>query len=315
MLRSIRRLVSALAVAACAAGTAMAADYPNKPIKLIVPYAPGGSSDVIMRPVAMALSRQLGQQVVIVNVGGGDGAVGWAQAAKAAPDGYTITMLTNAMIVREAINIATAGVADFAPVANVGFVDLTVTAKGDGGAYKTMKDYVGDAVKRPGLVTLAMGVGTPAQFVAAEVNNAVGGILKPVNVGGGAAKMTAVLGGHADALIEPISSTIGQHNGGQLRILAVLSDKRLAFAPDIPTAREQGIDVVSRLFYGLGAPKETPKDIVAKLADAVKALDGDTAFQEQLKAVSFSWDFSAGDAYKKIIDDTRANTKALAAKL
>jgi tripartite-type tricarboxylate transporter receptor subunit TctC len=160
-----------------------------------------------------------------------------------------------------------------------------------------------------------MGVGTPAQFVAAEVNNAVGGILKPVNVGGGAAKMTAVLGGHADALIEPISSTIGQHNGGQLRILAVLSDKRLAFAPDIPTAREQGIDVVSRLFYGLGAPKETPKDIVAKLADAVKALDGDTAFQEQLKAVSFSWDFSAGDAYKKIIDDTRANTKALAAKL
>lgn len=315
MLRSFKYLVSALAYAAIAAVPALAADYPTKPIKLIVPYAPGGSSDVIMRPFAMALTRQLGQQVVIVNVGGGDGAVGWAQAAKAAPDGYTITMLTNAMIVREAINIATAGVDDFAPIANLGFVDLTLTAKGEGGAYKTLKDYVGAAVKRPGEITLAMGVGTPAQFVAAEVNNAIGGILKPVNVGGGAAKMTAVLGGHADALIEPISSTIGSHNNNQLRILAVLAEKRLAFAPDIPTAREQGINVVSRLFYGLGAPKETPKDIVAKLAGAVKALEADKELQEQMKGVSFSFEFSGADTFKTIISDVRTTTKAIAAKL
>lgn len=308
-------LMAPLVAAGLALGIpAQAADYPTKPIRLIIPYKPGGGSDVIMRLAALNVEKFLGEKMPVVNIDGAGGAVGWTQAANAKPDGYTITQLTNAMIVREATHSANVTINDFAPVANIGFVALTVTAKGDG-PYKTLKDLYEASKKNPGKVSLAMGVGTPAQFVAAQVAKALGTNIKLLNAGGGADKKAAVLGGHADALIEPVSGVIGQHNSGQLRILAVLSDKRLAFLPDVPTAKEQGFDVTAGLFYGFGAPKGTPQKDIDILADAIKKLGGDAKYQEQLKKISFDWHFLGAADFAKLIANEHKTTMELGKEL
>lgn len=301
--------MSVTAVCVCAAAPSVsAAGYPTKPIRLIIPYSPGGSSDVIMRPVAMALEKQLGKKVIIVNVAGGEGAVGWSQAAQSAKDGYTLTLLTNAMIVREGLKMATVGVHDFTPIANVGFADVALAAKGEGGAFKDLKAFTAAVAKNPDKVTVAMGVGTPAQIVAAQLREAIGPGLRAINVGGGAEKKTAVLGGHVDSMIEPMSTVIGAHQAGQLRVLAVLSDKRLSFAPDVPTAKEQGVDVVTRLFYGLGAPKGTPKEVVDVVSKAVENLDKDARFQDELKKLSFSWAYSGPQDFSTLLESEYAST-------
>jgi tripartite-type tricarboxylate transporter receptor subunit TctC len=294
--------------------TARAADYPSKPIKLIIPYKPGGGSDVIMRAAAMHLEAFLGEKMPVVNVDGAGGAVGWTQAAKAKPDGYTVTQLTNAMIVREATKSANVSIRDFAPIANIGLVALTVTAKGDG-PYKTLKDLYEASKARPGEVGLAMGIGTPAQFVAAQVEKVFGTDLKLVNAGGGADKMAAVLGGHVDALIEPVSGVVAQHESGLLRILAVLSDKRLAFLPDVPTAKEQGFDLTAGLFYGFGAPKGTPQKDIDTLAAAIEKLGGNAEYQAQLRKIKFDWHFLAAVEFGKLIDAEHKSTMELGKEL
>jgi len=284
--------------------------YPTKPIRLIVPYAPGGGSDAILRPIAMAMERTLGQKIAIVNINGAEGAVGWAQAAKAAPDGYTITILTNAMIVRETMKLANVGVHDFAPIANIGFVDLTLSSRGDG-PYQNLKTYADTVKKSPNTVSVAIGIGTPSETTAILLNHALGSGLRAVNVGGGAQKKTAVLGGHVDSLIEPISSVIASHQAKQLTVLAVLSDKRLTFAPDIPTAKEQGYNVTARLFYGLGAPKGTPKEIVEALAAAVEGLSKDAQLQDEMKKISVSWEYYGPHDFADVIDKEFRKTAAL----
>jgi len=296
------------------AAPAKAADYPSKPVRLIIPYAPGGGSDSIMRPTAMYLEKYLGEKIPVVNVAGAGGSIGWTQASKARPDGYTITQLTNAMMVKEATKSANVGVNDFVPVANIGFVALTVTAKGDG-PYKSLQDYFKAALEHPGQVGLAMGVGTPAQFVAKQVENALGADLKLVNAGGGAQKKAAVLGGHVDALIEPVSGVAAQHASGQLRILAVLSDKRLSFLPDVPTAKEQGFDITAGLFYGFGAPKGTPQAVVDKISDAVKDLGGDTEFRQQMAKIKFDWNYLPAKEFADLIAKEHASTMQLGKEL
>ena len=314
-MRTLHRLLALPLVALLGGATlAQAADYPAKPIRLIIPYKPGGGSDAIMRPTALALEKHLGEKVVIVNIAGAGGAVGWSQAAKAKSDGYTLTQLTNAMMVREATKSENVGIKEFAPVANIGFVALTVCAKGDG-PYENLKDYHEAAVKKPGEVGLAMGVGTPAQFVAAQVEKAMKVDLKLVNAGGGADKMTAVLGGHVDALIEPISGVAAQAASGQLRILAVLSDERLSFLPDVPTAKEQGFDVTAGLFYGFGAPKDLPRDKIDILAKAVKELEGDAEYQAQLKKIYFDWHYLPPVDFASHIAVEYENTMKLGAEL
>jgi tripartite-type tricarboxylate transporter receptor subunit TctC len=294
--------------------TSQAADYPAKPVKLIIPYKPGGGSDVIMRVAALHLEKFLGEKMPVVNIDGAGGAIGWTQAANARPDGYTITTLTNAMIVKEATRSANVKIGDFVPIASVGFVALTVTAKADG-PYRDLKDLHAASESRPGEISLAMGVGTPAQFVAAQVEKALGTDLKLLNAGGGADKKTAVLGGHADALIEPVSGVIAQHNSGQLRILAVLSDERLAFLPDVPTAKEQGFDLTAGLFYGFGAPRGTPQQEIDALASAIEKLGGDAEYQAQMRNISFDWHFMAAAEFGRLIQAEHGTAMALGQEL
>ncbi|QJT08007.1 tripartite tricarboxylate transporter substrate binding protein [Oceanidesulfovibrio marinus] len=281
------------------------AEYPERPIKIIVPYSPGGTSDTLTRITSQFLEKELGQPVVIININGAGGALGWSQAKDEKPDGYTLTCYSPAMALLEAIKSANFTQNDFQPIAMVGNVYLTVAAKGDG-KYKTLKDYQADAKARPGKVTLGMGRGTLSQFVAAMVADGMDADLNLINAGGGAEKKTAVLGGHVDAIVEPTPGVLPMAKAGQLQVLAVLSPERQPFAPDIPTAREQGVDVVAPFTQGLLAPKGTPEDRANVISQALKRVTENPEFQKRAAEVSLIVEYGDSDRFAEALTDVRA---------
>ncbi len=278
-----------LLLAAGLPGQSIAA-YPDKPIKIIVPYSPGGTTDVITRILAEYLEKELGEKIIIVNVNGGGGAVGWKQVQTSRADGYTLGVSVDSIAVMEATKATDFTYDSFDHVAMWGNVYLTVFASGTG-PYENMVDYRKAAMAAPGKIGLAMGRGTPAQFIAALVAEGMGANLNLVNVGGGAQKKAAVIGGHVDAGIEPTPGVIGQTRAGQLRILGILAKERLEYLPEIPTAAEQGVDVEAFLSYGIMAPKGTPAERLDVIANAVAKVADNTEMQEKNKNVNFVWNY------------------------
>ncbi|MEM7022109.1 MAG: tripartite tricarboxylate transporter substrate binding protein [Pseudomonadota bacterium] len=280
-------IVTVLAMALIAGLSISAQAYPEKPVKIIVMYSPGGSSDVVTRILARHLEPVLGQPIVIQNVNGGGGAVGWQQALSAAPDGYTLTLWLDSMPVMEATKAVDFTSDDFDIISVWGTMDLTVFAQKDG-PYGSLGDYKQAAVDKPGEIGLAMGYGTPAQFIGKIVADAMDADVQLVNVGGGAQKKAAVLGGHVDAGIEPMPGMSEPYRGGQFDILAVLAEERLETFPEIPTAKEQGVEAVHANTYAVIGPKGVPEDRIQVIADAIAEVVEKPEFLEDNKKVNFN---------------------------
>ena len=281
-----------------------AAAYPEKPIRVIVMYSPGGSSDVVTRILARYLEPILGQPVVIQNVAGGGGAVGWQQAREARPDGYTLTLFLDSLPVMEATGAVDFTQDEFEPVAVWGTMPLTIFAKADG-PYASLADYMAAAKERPGEVGLAMGYGTPSQFVAKIVADAMGADLNLVNVGGGAQKKAAVLGGHVDAGIEPTPGMAEPYRSGQFDLLAILSEERLDAFAEVPTAKEQGVDAVHANTYAVVALKGTPEDRLEVLEQAIAQVVEDPAFLEENQKINFDITFMGREESKAHMEKVR----------
>ncbi len=290
------------------------AGYPDKPVKIIVPYSPGGASDTLTRIIAQYLEKEIGHPVVIINIDGAGGAVGWAKAKDEKPDGYTLTCYSPAMAILEAIKSATFTQEDFDPIAMVGNVYLTVTGKG-GGKYKDLRDYQAAAKAAPGKITLAMGQGTLSQFVAAQVAEAMDVDVNLINAGGGAQKRSAVLGDHVDAMVEPTPGILPMAEAGQLTVLAMLSPKRLPFAPNIPTAREQGVEVVAPFTQGLLAPRNTPKDRIAVISAALKRVAENKEFEKAAAKVSLIIEYGDSSEFAAAMKDARSTILRIGKKL
>ncbi len=313
-MKLLKTIVCSLAIALPGV-SAVAADYPTRPVTIVVPYGPGGSTDVLMRVTAKHLETHLGQKIVVKNVPGAGGSIGWTQVKKAKADGYTIAPLTNSMMVRQEIGASQVGVHDFTPVANLGFVSLTVTGKGKGGKYNDFAELVDAAKKAPGEISIGMSVGSPAQFAAAEAESASGAKFKLVNTGDGGSRKAAALGGHIDSFIQPINGVAAGHKDGSLKVLAVMSEERLPFLSDIPTAKELGFDVVYQLFYGMGVPKGTSEDRIAVLQKAFAELGDNEAYQKELAGMSFLWSYSKGEEFQNVINSVEESVIFLAKDL
>ena len=308
MARWFKRLVATsaavAAVSVLSGATAAQAAFPERPVRLVVMYSPGGASDVVARILAQHMEAALGQSVVVQNVAGGGGAVGWQQAKDARPDGYTLTLFVDSLPVMEATKAIDFTQDDFEPIVVWGDMSLTVFTRADG-PYQSLEDLKAAAAERPGQVGLAIGYGTPSQFVGKIVADSLGVDLNLVNVGGGAEKKTAVLGGHVDAGIEPIPGMAEPYRAGQFDILAVLAEERLESFPDIPTAREQGADAVAFNTYGLLAPKGTPEDRLEVIEQAVAKVAADPEFIEANRRVNFDVKFMPRDETRDYIERVR----------
>lgn len=317
MTRSIRRGTIAIGLGLAlglAAATPGQADYPDQPIRIVVPYAPGGSTDAVFRIVAETLERELGQSVVIVNVQGAAGAIGMLEVVQADPDGYTLGVYnTNAEIV-QAVGAAEFTTEQMQPVALLGDTILTVTVRGDS-EYETLSQFQEAAQANPGQLSLAMGHGSLAHFVSVLLAEGLEADVRIVNVGDGAAKKAAVLGGHTTALIEPTTSLVAQHREGELRILAVFNDARLEGLPDVPTAMEHGIDVTLPQTLGVFVPQGAPDDRVQMLADAIAKIADDEEAMERLERLDLIWKYmppAEFEAYRAEIREAVFSVKELA---
>jgi tripartite-type tricarboxylate transporter receptor subunit TctC len=243
--------------------------FPDGPISVIVPYNPGGSSDTVTRILVEGLTGQFDEAVVVRNVAGAGGALGWRELRDADPDGHVFALWVDSLAVMEVTNSADLVSTDFMPACQFGEVPLTLFANPDGPADLAALREMSEA--RPGAVGIGMGYGTPAQFAAAQIQAELTDTLQLVNIGGGANKKAAVLGGHIASAVEPIPGVRAQHESGELNIIALFADERIE-GLDVPTAREQGVDLSVSLSYGLIAPLGTPAEAVTVMCDAVAAL-------------------------------------------
>lgn len=261
-------LLAATAITATIA-FAQPSSYPNRPVRFIVPLAPGGGADVVARIIAERLSRGLGQQVLVDNRGGGGTVIGADLAAKSPADGYTWllgTATTHAINASLMKKLPYDPVRDFAPVALVAVLPQIIVVHPSLPA-ATLKDFIALAKKRPGeLFFGSPGNGSNNQLGAEMLNQVAG--LKTVHVpykGGGPA-ITDLLAGHLQYMFTTIPPALPQVKGGRLRALAVASVKRSTLLPDLPTTAEQGAKgVEASSWNGILVPAGTPREIIAKL--------------------------------------------------
>ena len=262
-------LALALAAAALLAGNpAHAQDYPNKPIRMVIPYTPGGSIDNVGRMVADQLQRQLGQPIVIENTPGASGLMGALNVKKAKADGYSLLFNASSqaylpLVVAKKTYDAER---DFTPIGQIGFVPLIVAVNNDVPA-RTMAEFVQLAKANPGKYTWATsGLGTTSHLSEEMVNRALGLQMQIVAYKGAVPQLTDVVGGHVSAAISPMPGVTPFVQAGRLRPLAVTSTTRIASLPDVPTLAESGMPGFELLsWYGIWGPADLPAALVARL--------------------------------------------------
>ncbi len=278
---------------------AAGAAYPDKPIKMIVPWAAGGDTDAILRVVANAMEKPLGQAVVVVNITGASGTVGAREAKNAPPDGYTIYSVHDSIHTTYYTGVSDVSYKDFEPVClNTSTPSiLAVYAKAP---WNSLKEMLGDAKRRPGEITVGATLGSTSHFFPAMIEQAAGVKFKYVSYEGTAPRMTAMLGGHI-LMGETNLTQLDKVKAGQMKLLAIATAKRSAEIPDVPTLRELGLDILYAVNRGLMAPKGTPEATLVKLEDACARASKDSAVAESMKKQGTLVEFLGRKAYAEFL--------------
>jgi tripartite-type tricarboxylate transporter receptor subunit TctC len=271
-----RTVLKTLVMGAVMAATAQAAQaWPTKATKIVVPYAPGGSTDILARTIAAKLTERSGQSVVVENRAGAGGTLGSAQVAKSPPDGTTLVLGTNGShAVNFALNpkLAYHPLNDFVPVSTIATVPNVLLVRADA-PYKSVADVIEAARARPGEISHGgTGIGASPQLsiellkMMAKVN------ITNVNYQGSAPAMTALMGGHVQLAFDGVSTALTHIQSGRVRALAVSSKKRLQALPNVPSMAEAypGFDVAA--WYGLWAPAGTPPELARTMNAQINAV-------------------------------------------
>jgi tripartite-type tricarboxylate transporter receptor subunit TctC len=265
----------AAALLAAAFAPALAQKYPAKPVRIIVPFAPGGGSDFIGRFIAQRLTDGLGKQVIVENKPGAGGVLGIEQGVKAAPDGYTLTLIASSYTVNPAIyKLSFDPVSDITPVIQLSQGPLLVVVKPSLPA-KNLKELIALAKSKPGQVNFASSGQGSVIHLATELFDSMAGIkMNHIPYKGTGPALTDTLGGQTDVFFSSTATAMPHVQAGKLRALAVTTAKRIPALPDVPTVAEAGLpgyDVT--LWHGLIGPKGLPKEVVDRInAEATKAL-------------------------------------------
>jgi tripartite-type tricarboxylate transporter receptor subunit TctC len=258
-----------IALACPAAAHAQAATYPVKPIRFVVPYPPGGSNDVLSRITAQAMSAGLGQQVVIDNRGGAGGMIGADNVAKSAPDGYSILNVQASFTANAALRdkMAYDPMGDFAYIGMMARGPLLVVVH-PSLPVKNMKEFIALARAKPGSINYGSTGTGGHNHLATELFKRMAKVnLVHVPYKGVAPALTDLMGGHTQLVMTSLPSAMGQVQAGRLKALAVGSEQRSAFMPDLPTIAESGVPgYMAEFWWGIAAPAKTSPDIVNRLA-------------------------------------------------
>jgi tripartite-type tricarboxylate transporter receptor subunit TctC len=312
--------LATLTAAACLAlsGTlAFAQDYPTQPVTVVVPFSAGGPTDTVTRIVAEPMSASLGQQMVVQNVGGAGGTLGATQAAKAAPDGYTLLLHHIGMSTAPSLytDLAYDPVTDFAPIGLVTSVPMTIIARKDFEP-NTLQELIDYVKANADTVTYAnAGIGAASHLCGMLFMSAIDVELVTVPYQGTGPAMTDLIGGQVDFMCDQTTNTTGQIKGGEVKAYAVTSPERLANLPDLPTTAEAGLpDFTIGVWHGLYAPAGTPPEVLAKLNEALKTAVADPTVAErfaELGTAPATAEEATPEALAKLLSDQIALWKPL----
>ena len=281
--------VVACALGVLTAGAAAAGAYPDKPIRMLVPYPPGGITDVLTRSLAELMRKDLGQPVIVENKPGANTALAAQALATAPADGYTVMMAAAATVVMNPLLYAKLGYdaeRDFTPVARIAETPLVLVVRTESPA-RTLADLIAAAKAKPADASFAStGMGSTLHLAGELLQLETGTQILHVPYKGSAPALNGVLGGETQFMIDSVGSSIPLIKGGKLRAVAVTSAKRLPALPEVPTVAESGVpgfDVST--WFGLLVPRQTPPAIVNRLNAAVALAVRDPAFRAQFEAV------------------------------
>ncbi len=296
-------VIAALLASAAAPLHAADAPYPTRPVRMIVPFAPGGPTDVIARVVAQKLSEAWSHQVVVDNRAGAGGNIGAEAVARAAPDGYTLGIMTAGQIIAATMNksLRYDTLMAFDPIAQVATAGLLMVTRPDFPS-NNVKDLVGAAKASPGKIVFASPGFGATQHMAAEL------FKQHVPFRTSPEAITAVLGKQVDVLFDTVSAVLGQVQSGQLKALAVTGKDRFPAVPTVPAAVESGVvpgyDVTT--WYGFFAPRGTPPAIIAKLNKAVSESLQEPGVRDKLIKAGVVVKGSTPDAFGTFMADELA---------
>lgn len=293
--------------------------YPSRPIRLVVPFAPGGSSDTITRVIGPHLAEQMGQQVVLDNRSGGNGALGTQIIARAMPDGYTIGL---AYIATLATNPAISGDVGYDPLKDFAAItqltsSANVLAIHPSVAATSIRELVALAKSKPGQLNYSSGgVGTIGHLSAELLQQAAGIKLNHIAYKGSGQAVVDLVGGHVGIMFGGMSAVAGHAKAGKLKLIAVTGKQRMPIAPEIPTIAESGYpDFEAVGWFGLIAPAKTPKAIISRLnAESVKAANN-AEVSKRLTAIGFDMVTSTPDAFALYTRNEFIKWRQLAQKL
>jgi tripartite-type tricarboxylate transporter receptor subunit TctC len=282
--------------------------YPSRPITIVAPFPPGGVADLTARPVAAAMEKVLKNPVGVVNKTGAAGAVGMQSVAVSKPDGYTLLLaLSSISIIPEADKIfgrpPAFTVDQFEPIALIS-ADPTILVVPADKPWKTAKEFIEDARKRPNQISFSSsGVYGTLHMAMELLSHAAGIKLRHVPGAGAGPALTAVLGGHVDALASGPAVVLPHIKSGKLRALAGWGDKRVAALPDVPTFKELGYpDAEFYIWAGLFAPKATPEPVLTKLRETARAAVNDPDFKAAMQKLETPVAFKQGQEFQTFFE-------------
>jgi len=319
-LPALARMVLLLSCLGLAPLAAPAADtgFPSRPVTLVIPFPPGGATDVNGRVIAQRLGKELGQPVVIENRGGAGTVIGASYVSKAAPDGYTLLISSGTTFtVNPAIrpNLPYDPVKGFEPIGLAGRVGLILLANSEV-PVQTVKQFVDYVKASPGKYSYASyGTGTTSQFAGETILHAAGLKMTHVPYKGSAPAMTDLMGGQVPFSVDTVSAAVPQLKSGKIKAIAVTTAKRSTLLPDVPTMAESGYPEVSTdTWLVLAAPKGLPPEVKAKLEKALAATIADPDTRAKLSAQGLEPGYSNSAAVSELIAKELPLMRAIAAR-
>jgi tripartite-type tricarboxylate transporter receptor subunit TctC len=276
-----------VAAFALAGAVALAQNYPSKPVRLVVPFAPGGTTDIIARVVTAKIQPNLGQPMIVENRAGAGGIIGANETAKAAPDGYSLGMATVSTVATAPVmqaNVPYDPLTDFTPIINIAATPNVIEVHPSFPA-RDYKEFIAELKKNPDKYSYASpGTGSITHMQMELFKAQTGTSIVHVPYKGAGPALNDVVGGQVLILFDNLPSSLPFIKQGSLIPIVVAADKRVAALPDVPTLAEVGLPQVNRLaFYGIYGPKGLPKEVVTRIHDAVKQTLGDPQVRARIE--------------------------------
>lgn len=308
-------LAAALAGLAPWPAWAQAGGYPGRPMELVVPAGAGGGTDVLARAFAEAAKKHLPQPFTVNNRPGASGMIGHGEMINAKPDGYKLAVVFAEIVIVPHLGLTKLSYEDFLPIAQLNADPAAITVKADA-PWKTLEEFLAASRARPGDVKMGnSGNGSIWHLAHAALEDKVGVRYNPIPFGGAAPAVLALMGGHVDAVAVSPGEVATHVQSGKLRTLAVMADKRLKGFDNVPTLKERGIDLSLGTWRGLGAPKGTPPDVIALLADTARKCCDEPVLKEALDRLSMGLVYADAETFRATMKRDNEMFKGLVTKL